>query len=191
MFNLKDIRLLESDFHSNRLVEWQKKGYIKKLANGRYIFSDLGITDEILFLLGNKIYSPSYVSLQSAFQFYRIIPESVFKVTSITTKETRKFNTVKGEFLYSSVKKENYFGYGLIKYQDFEYKMAYLEKALIDFFYLFPQYSTIGDVKELRFNLENLRENLNMQRLDKYLEMIGSEALSARILNLVKLIDYD
>jgi len=44
-------------------------------------------------VLANIIYGPSYVSLEWACQYYRLIPEKVTTVTSITTQRSRKFQT--------------------------------------------------------------------------------------------------
>jgi len=77
IFSLNEIRNIEPGFHRRRLNEWQDKGYIKKVIRGYYIFSDLKLSEEILFKIANRIYLPSYVSLESALSYYHLIPESV------------------------------------------------------------------------------------------------------------------
>ena len=42
-------------------------------------------------VLANMIYGPSYVSLEWACQYWRLIPEKVVSVTSITTKDLKFF----------------------------------------------------------------------------------------------------
>ena len=42
-------------------------------------------------VLANMIYGPSYVSLEWACQYYRLIPEKVTTVTSVTTQRSRQF----------------------------------------------------------------------------------------------------
>ena len=63
VFSLADIRRVDSSFHRRRLNEWQEKRYIKKLIKGYYIFSDLELNENVLFEIANRIYAPSYVSL--------------------------------------------------------------------------------------------------------------------------------
>jgi len=69
IFSLNEIRNIEPGFHRRRLNEWQDKGYIKKVVRGYYIFSDLKLSEETLFKIANRIYLPSYISLESAFFF--------------------------------------------------------------------------------------------------------------------------
>ncbi|GAI56933.1 unnamed protein product, partial [marine sediment metagenome] len=82
IFSLNEIRNIEPGFHRRRLNEWQDKGYIKKVVRGYYIFSDLKLSEEILFKIANRIYLPSYISLESALSYYHLIPESVYGITS-------------------------------------------------------------------------------------------------------------
>ena len=69
IFNLNDIRKIEEDFDLRRLNEWQKKNYIKKIRQGFYIFSDLEINEQTLFVIANRIHEPSYISLEMACLF--------------------------------------------------------------------------------------------------------------------------
>jgi len=59
-FSLSDINIFYPDFDSRRLFEWHKKGYILKLRNGWYCFSDIETVELSSFFIANKIYSPSY-----------------------------------------------------------------------------------------------------------------------------------
>src|SRR5579864_6761878 len=88
VFSLKDIRKLDSSFYNRRLSEWRRKGYIKMVRRGYYIFSDLKLSEDVLFLIANRIYSPSYVSLESALSYYGLIPEGVLSITSVSTRKT-------------------------------------------------------------------------------------------------------
>jgi len=61
VFTANDISKIDPAFHVQRLSEWQKKGYIKKVAKGHYIFSDLEINEMALFVVANAIYQSSYI----------------------------------------------------------------------------------------------------------------------------------
>ena len=74
------------------LVNWQRKGYVQKLRNGWYRFSDETVNEQLLYLIANKIYNPSYVSFESAFSFYGIIPEGVFSILSATSQKNSQFH---------------------------------------------------------------------------------------------------
>jgi len=91
-----------------RLVEWSKKGYIENVKRGFYRFTDLPKQEGLQYFSANKIYSPSYVSLESALSFYQIIPEAVFTITSVSTLNTTTLNSTLGNFTYAHIK-ENFF----------------------------------------------------------------------------------
>lgn len=91
IFSNKDIEKLIKDFNKKNLINWQKKGYIKKLRSNWYCFSDLQKGQNELFSIANKIYKPSYISLETALSYYGFIPEGVFSLTSISTLKTNKY----------------------------------------------------------------------------------------------------
>ncbi len=111
IFSLNDIKQVDPRFHRRRLNEWQIKGYLKKVIKGYYIFSDLEFNENILFEIANKIYSPSYVSFEMALSYYDLIPESVYGITSASTRRTYNFKTSIAEFNYRTIKPQLHFGY--------------------------------------------------------------------------------
>ena len=181
IFSLNEIRNIEPDFYRRRLNEWQDKDYIKKIIRGYYIFSDLKLSEEILFKIANRIYSPSYVSLESALSYYHLIPESVYEITSISTRKTYHFRTSIGEFIYRSLKPSLFFGYDLIKFHEKYSKMASIEKALLDYFYLHSDIETEQDFESLRINKEMFFEKMNEEKLMNFLEKFNQKKLTGRI----------
>jgi predicted transcriptional regulator of viral defense system len=181
IFSLNDIKNIDPAFHRRRLNEWQDKGYIKKIIRGYYLFSDIGVDEEILFKISNQIYYPSYVSLQSALSYYNLIPESVYGITAISTRKTYHFNTTLGEFSFRSIKPQLFFGYRLIKNKNYFVKIASIEKALLDYFYLHPNLQTASDFDSLRINQEVLIEQVNEKKLNEHLGKYNQKRLSKRI----------
>ena len=181
IFSLNEIKNIEPGFHRRRLNEWQDKDYIKKIIRGYYIFSDLKLSEEILFKIANRIYSPSYVSLESALSYYHLIPESVYGITSISTRKTYHFRTSIGEFIYRSLKPSLFFGYDLIKFHEKYSKMASIEKALLDYFYLHSDIETEQDFESLRINKEMFFEKMNEEKLMNFLEKFNQKKLTGRI----------
>src|SRR5680860_947179 len=181
IFSLNEIRNIEPVFHRRRLNEWQDKGYIKKVVRGYYIFSDLRISEEILFKIANRIYLPSYISLESALSYYHLIPESVYGITSISTRKTYHFVTSIGEFIYRAVKPPLFFGYDLIKFQEKYLKMASMEKALLDYFYLHSDIETEQDFDSLRINKEMFFEQMDEKKLMSFLEKFNQKKLTGII----------
>ncbi|HZX10202.1 MAG TPA: hypothetical protein VFG01_04575 [Acidobacteriota bacterium] len=188
VFSLNDIKLIDPHFHRRRLIEWQEKGYIKKIAKGRYIFSDLAVDENVLFEIANRLYNPSYVSLESALSYYQIIPEAVYGITSISTRRTYFFATPLGKFQYRSIKPSLFFGYQIVSYDSKVFKIADVEKAVLDFFYLHSELKSESDIHSLRFNEDAFNQKINRQKLQDYLENFDKNALSERISVLLELL---
>ncbi|MBA7497591.1 hypothetical protein ES704_00319 [subsurface metagenome] len=181
IFSLNEIRVIDPNFHRRRLNEWQDKGYIKKVIRGYYIFSDLQLSEEILFKIANRIYLPSYVSLESALSYYHLIPESVYGITSISTRRTYHFKTSIGEFTFRTVKPKLFFGYNLMNYKEHYLKMASIEKVLLDYFYLHPDIETEQDFDSLRINKEMFFEQMDEKKLIGFLGRFNQKKLTGRI----------
>lgn len=191
VFSVADIRRMEADFDVRRLVEWQKKRYIKKIIKNYYVFADLEITEPVLFTIANIIYQPSYISFEMALSYYHLIPESVYGITCATTRKTTTFRAAAGDFIYRSVKPGLFFGYTPHPYQKQPYLVAEMEKALLDYFYLNPDLKTDDDFSELRINRSELLNQLNQNKLNKYLAAFGSRALKKRVLRFLEFIRHD
>lgn len=190
VFSVSDIRKAESDFDVRRLVEWQKRGYIKKIIKNFYVFGDQEITEPTLFAIANNIYSPSYISFEMGLGHYHLIPESVYGITSATSKKTAAFQTPVGDFIYRSLKPELMFGYTPIPYQKQHYLLAEMEKALLDYFYLNPTLLGDDDFGGLRINRQELLAKINQEKLEKYLVAFGSRALKKRVLKFMEFIHH-
>lgn len=187
VFSLNDIKKVEPSFHRQRLNEWQSKGYIKKIINEYYLFSDTEISEPALFLIANTIYNPSYISFEMALSHYGLIPEGVYTVTSATSRTTRKFHADLAPFSYRRIKPELFFGYTLIAYKGHAFKMAEIEKAVLDYMYLNPAIKTIADFSGLRFNKDSFREQADMEKFKKYLLQFGNRSLEKRAANFLTL----
>ena len=87
------------------------------------------------YFIANRLYQPSYISLEKALSHYGIIPETVYAITSITTKPTREFKTPQGIFSYQRIKKEAFIGYEPKEIEGTTVFFAEPEKALADYLY--------------------------------------------------------
>jgi len=163
----QDIRLLASDITPSQLTLWQKQDYITKIRGGVYIFND--VKNKITpWELSSVLVEPSYISLASVLSKHSLIPEMVFTTTCLTTKNNRTHKTYLGTIDYRHVKPELFFGYHSFPGEFRPFLMAYPEKALLDFFYLNPQYSNQGDIEGLRIEPSIFNE-LDQARIDQYL----------------------
>ncbi len=86
--------------------------------------------------IANRLYAPSYISLNTALSHYNLIPEIVYAVTSVTTKPTREFEANNILFTYTKIKPSAYTGYVPARIDGAAVFIATPEKAVADFLYL-------------------------------------------------------
>ncbi|MBU1121299.1 MAG: hypothetical protein ABIH71_01805 [Candidatus Omnitrophota bacterium] len=181
VFSLRDIRNIDPNFYRRRLNEWQDKGYIIKIVKGYYVFSDLEVNENILFSIANKIYNPSYISLEMALAYYRLIPESVYNITSVSTRKTYRFKTKVAEFSFRSISPRLFFGYQIIKYAKGSFNIARAEKALLDYLYLNKHILTKDDFVSLRINREEIFKQIKKNRLYRMAKQFNQKKFFERI----------
>jgi len=187
VFSSQDIRKQFSDFDNRRLVEWQEKDYIIKIRRGYYAFREVEKGEAFLYFCANKMYSPSYISLESALSYYNLIPEGVFTTTSLTTRNTTAFCTPVGSFSFRNVKAQLFFGYRLLNIQGHTIKMADPEKSLLDYLYL-NKIDTSDMLGGIRLNVSQLQDLLDFDKLHQYASLFHSKILQRRIQLLEKMI---
>lgn len=190
VFQLQDIRKIDKNFDLRRLSEWKEKGYIKMIRKGYYIFADQEINDFILFFVANKIYSPSYISLEMALSYYHLIPEAVYGITSVTSEKTNHWKTPFGDFFYQHVKPNFMFGYNLVSYKNHRFAIAEIEKAVIDYFYLHPHLKTEHDFASIRFNSQEFMGKFDSKKMSRYLNEFHQRSLEERIDNFLQYMQY-
>lgn len=189
VFSTKDIEKRFPGFERENLLNWQKKGYLLRVRNGWYSLADGIKTLEQVYYTANKIYAPSYISLESAFAHYGWIPEGVFTLTSISTRKTTLFDTPKGRFSYASIKPALFFGYRIINKEGHGIKMAEPEKALLDFLYFHPKAQEEDDFESYRFNFPQMRADIQSEQLVAYSYLFSSPSLMKRLSTINKLIN--
>ena len=183
-FSIHQVKIWNADFNRNNLGRWEKQGKIIRLRQGYYAFPSLLKQGDAPFYLANKMYAPSYISLESALSFHGMIPEGVIPMTSITTRKTKKFHNAFGDFTYQTEKPELLFGYTIeqsTRSNGWSILLATPEKALLDLLYLRPHYNSLGDMQQLRLDVDFMNQELNTDRLDEYVTRFGSKILEQRV----------
>lgn len=171
LFSTQDIKFLGVRVFGYQLTLWQKRGYITKIKNGLYAFSET-IGQIVPEELAGRLYGPSYISLEKALSFYGLIPEMVYSVTSVTPKTTREFKNKSGHFKYRNIKPDLFFGYKQKQGKIFPYLLAEPEKALLDLIY-FNRLKTRDDLSGLRINWKNFKGLIKKQKIKKYMNAFG------------------
>jgi predicted transcriptional regulator of viral defense system len=141
----------------NQLYLWTAKGRLERLKKGTYKLPDYEIKDT--FVLAGFLYSPSYISLESALNSANIIPDIPFATTSIAIGKTQTFRAKDyGVFTYQSIKKGLFFGFETVMAdKNYSYNIASPEKALFDYFYVKAGKveNPDGFIAEMRISLSN------------------------------------
>lgn len=189
-FNIYQVYAWQPDFDRNNLTRWVKKGYLIRLRQGYFAFSEYLNKPDYAFYLANRIYRPSYISLHTALSFYGMIPEAVVQITSVTTLKTASFTNNFGEYSFKNVKESLMFGYELKPMADNRtIQFATPEKALLDLLYLYPFYDSEHELEELRLDEDYLHDDLNKDLLIYNSTKFQSKALDHRVKLLLKTYD--
>jgi len=186
-FNIHQIYAWQPDFDRNNLTRWTKKGYLIRLRQGYFAFSEYKNKPDYSLYFANRIYRPSYISLHTALAFYGMIPEAVVQITSVTSLKTASFINDFGDYSYNNIKESQMFGYTLKSMADNRtIQFATPEKALLDLLYLYPFYNSEKELEELRLDENYLLDDLNKVLLLNYCAKFKSKALDHRVKLLFK-----
>ena len=180
VFTVADIKKFDPQFYYSRLTEWQEKGYIKKVRKGFYVFADAELDESALFAISNQIYRPSYISLESALSYYNFIPEGVFTITAVTTRQTYEISTDLGRFDYRKIRQDLFFGYNVVGEGDRKFTIASPEKTLLDMLYLNSNLSSQGVIESLRLNKPAVRELVDRRKFEDFERVYQSQSLRKR-----------
>jgi predicted transcriptional regulator of viral defense system len=177
MFSLRDIENLFPNAGvgtiKNNLTNWLKNGYIERLKRDLYACVEPVLESDIPdFYIANKLYVPSYISLETALSLYNIIPEIAAQVTSVTTKPGREFKNRHGVFIYRSCKKRAFTGYRIASFEGYKVLIADMEKALVDFLYFKLRHGLSIDFDEERFDADILK-GIEWKKAGEYAELFN------------------
>lgn len=124
---------------TGRLVD---AGVLTRLCKGKYLLST-AMPDE--FQIANFLYAPSYISLESALNFYGILIQTPYQITSITPLRTKGLFVENREYIYNHITPRFYHGYE----RQNNILIATPEKALADTLYFMSKGLGRVDLAEL------------------------------------------
>ncbi|MCL4392598.1 hypothetical protein M1145_00430 [Patescibacteria group bacterium] len=132
IFTIQDIRNL-IDINDNHYLlilinRMLKKGILVSIKRGIYYIKDNAPSN---FSIANNLYSPSYISLDTALVYYGIVNQSPFTITSISTKKARTFIFNNIEYKYNKIKISLFYTGN----ENINFNIASKEKAIIDSIY--------------------------------------------------------
>lgn len=122
--------------------------------------------------VANRLYSPSYISLFTALSHYSLIPETVYIISSVTTKPTREFEVNNIPYIYNRIKQPAYTGYIPAVIGGSTVFIATPEKAVADFLY----FVYLG---KLRYNDRLKWKKIDLSLLNQYMALFSKPNLAA------------
>jgi len=110
------------------------------------------------FLIANYIITPSYVSFESALNYYGILSQFPLIITSATLQKTKSISASNGDYSYRQLSFQMYFGFT----KSNDYLIATPEKALIDYIYLKIKNGTPLNLDEFDFDAISSKKLVNL-----------------------------
>lgn len=153
IFTVHDVKVFFSNqnplYLNLKIHRWKQQGLLKTPKRGIYYFPE-SAPDE--FTIASRLIEPSYISLESALSHYSLIPDVSMRVSSITTKNTRKFDINGTQYKFYHIWPALFNGFEHLEEGVF---IASREKAFLDYFYF--KNPTKNDMLFERLNIEALR----------------------------------
>lgn len=174
---------------NNKVCNLEADGKIIRLKNGLYVVdpkvSRVALSTE---LIANHLYTPSYISMQTALRYYGLIPEAVYTIQSMTLKHSRNFDTPVGRFVYKTIVREAFpVGIKSVNEHGFAFVMATPEKAICDLIANSPKVNLryLKDVEvyfeeDIRMEMEDFL-NMDVSVFERYAQ-VGKKAKSIETL---------
>ena len=150
------------------LARLTRQNVLKKLERDKYILAETHVNS---FQIANFLYEPSYISLFTALNFYGVVSQFPYEISSMTTKKpvTKLIDDI--AYRYVRVKKNLFWGYELKE----GFLIAEPEKALLDALYLMSKGLAVVHIDELDLsNLDKKRFNIYKK---KFPAMKGTDIL--------------
>lgn len=133
-----------------------------QLKRGVYLFSKKLRRGSISkFVIANKLYTPSYISFESALSYYGLIPESVYTTTSACyQRKSKVFNNELGDFSYDYIPCSDFFLEVTHDLSKGGVLIARPLRALFDLIYLYKKkYQSIEQLEDdLRIESDQLKK---------------------------------
>lgn len=175
VFEDQDLHLALNDHtlaaRHNLLSRLLKKGELKRVSRGIYVFDDLWRRHPVSkFTIANKLVSPSYISFESALSYHGLIPEAVYVTTSACyQRDNKKFQTPFGDFSYQHIPVKSFsLEVDYIKTEGACQLIASPIKALFDLVYAQRKnYETMEEVHaDLRIEPEEILKHARKFRIN-------------------------
>lgn len=162
LLQIKSSRTLEDLI--KRLIQ---ENVLTSVEKGKYYITSKQPSN---FEIANFLYSPSYISFETALNYYGLLSQFPLEITSATLGKKAEKEMDNQLFTYSHIDKKFFTGY----YKESNYLIATKEKALFDEIYLISKSIKSENI------LENLDlSNFEMVKFKEFLNLLPKNSLKA------------
>lgn len=169
--SLKDLFEIKSDRTYYRIInDFVKNNILTNIEKNKYYITGKNIDT---FEIANFLYQPSYVSLDTALNYWGVLSQFPYEITSISSKKKVKKKFEDKTYNYNHIAPK-YFGM-FIKQNNF--LIALPEKALFDQLYLTSKGLKSNNFNEYDFQKINIKI---------FFDICGQLKADQKIMNLVK-----
>lgn len=172
LFTYSDLAKLFGKGNDNTLRKYisrlKKYKILTSLVRGKYLYN-YGSAKYDDYTLANFIVEPSYISLETALNYYSLLDQASYPITSVIVGKTRKLTLFNGkEYTYSGISSKYFTDYKKVD----TYLIANPQKAVLDYLYLAYK----GLKSRNNIDLINFQDlNISRDDLRKYLvEVLGN-----------------
>lgn len=135
-------------------------GVLTHLEKGKYLLSEANSTD---FELAGFLYSPSYISFETALNYWGILSQFPLEITSATTKSPVQKIIDDKAYVYTKLSHKIFTGFT----KENNFLMALPEKALFDQLYLIAK-----GLKTIQYLDEMDYSSLSEKEFSQYLPLV-------------------
>lgn len=161
----------------NLITKLVKNGWLIRIKRGLYAISDLssrGFLSVSPYVAANLLNHQSYVSFESALQYYGMFDQLVGKTISISLIQYKPVKLAGMEYSFIKTKSEYYFGWQNVLIESHTARIATPEKALIDIVNFHKSHYSIDLVIE---KIRDYQSDVDMARLNDYLGKFSSTTI--------------
>ncbi len=154
----------------NLITKLVKNGWLIRVKNGLYVISDLsnrGFLSLSFYVVANLLVLNSYVSFESALQYYGMFDQLTNKIISVSLKKFKTISLNNIEYNFIQTKGKFFFGWREILIDDKTVRIATAEKALIDIINFRKSKYAVDLIIE---KIKEHKNNLDFTQLVKYLK---------------------
>jgi predicted transcriptional regulator of viral defense system len=143
-------------------------GWLVRIKKGTYSISNLesrGSLSIPTFKIAQTLLKDSYISFESALQYYGMFDQMLKTITSISIKRHKPTNIQGTVYKFVKVKKKLFFGLEEKRVENYMVRIATLEKAILDILNFKRNEYYIDLVVE---KLKEYKDNFDFARLNKF-----------------------